>query len=156
MAERGVSALTSLPLAAASTLARAVRREGRRLPLVGPSLEQAVGDKVVLVTGASSGIGRATALKVGGAGGTVLLVARRADKLHEAVALVTRHGGTAQAYPCDLTDEDDIDRMIDEVLAEHDGVDVLVNNAGKSIRRSVERSYDRMHDFRRTMELNYF
>src|SRR5205085_4187104 len=109
MAERGVSALTSLPLAAASTLARALRREGRRLPLVGPSLEQAVRDKVVLVTGASSGIGRATALKLGEAGGTVLLVARRADRLEEAARLVARHGGTAHVHACDLADEADID-----------------------------------------------
>ena len=156
MAEGRRASLTSLPLAAAGTLARAVRREGRRLPFVGPSLEQAVEGKIVLVTGASSGIGRATALKVGESGGTVLLVARRAEKLEEAARLVTRHGGSAHVHACDLSDEADIDRMTDEVLAEHDHVDILVNNAGRSIRRSIERSYDRMHDYRRTMELNYF
>jgi NADPH:quinone reductase-like Zn-dependent oxidoreductase len=75
--------LATLPLAAAGTLARAVRRTGRRLPVLAPSLEQAVDGKVVLVTGASSGIGRATALKIGEAGGEVLLVARRAEKLDE-------------------------------------------------------------------------
>src|SRR5204862_6837218 len=69
---------------------------------------------------------------------------------------IERAGGAADAHPCDLADEADIDRMVDEVLAEYDGVDVLINNAGRSIRRSIERSYDRMHDFRRTMELNYF
>jgi NAD(P)-dependent dehydrogenase (short-subunit alcohol dehydrogenase family) len=154
---RGVgAALTSLPLSAAGTLARAVRRTGRRLPLLAPSLEQSVGGKVVLVTGASSGIGRATAAKIGGAGGTVLLVARRADKLEEVAREIERAGGAAHVYRCDLADEADIDRMVDEVLARHGGVDVLINNAGRSIRRSIERSYDRMHDFRRTMELNYF
>jgi NAD(P)-dependent dehydrogenase (short-subunit alcohol dehydrogenase family) len=148
--------LTSLPLAAAGTLARAVRRGGRRLPLLGPSLEQAVRGKVVLVTGASSGIGRATALKIGAAGGTVLLVARRAEKLEAARREIERAGGAAHVHACDLADEADIDRMVDEVLERHGQVDVLINNAGRSIRRSIGRSYDRMHDFRRTMELNYF
>jgi len=156
VAESRASQLTSLPLAAAGTLARAVRRGGRRLPLLGPSLEQAVRGKVVLVTGASSGIGRATALKIGAAGGTVLLVARRAEKLEEARREIERAGGAAHAHTCDLADEADIDGMVDEVLEHHDRVDVLINNAGRSIRRSIERSYDRMHDFRRTMELNYF
>ncbi|MDX6674575.1 MAG: hypothetical protein QOH11_1993 [Solirubrobacteraceae bacterium] len=156
MAESRASQLTSLPLAAAGTLARAVRRGGRRLPLLGPSLEQAVRGKVVLVTGASSGIGRATALKIGAAGGTVLLVARRAEKLEEARREIDRAGGAAYVHACDLADEADIDRMVDEVLEGHGQVDVLINNAGRSIRRSIGRSYDRMHDFRRTMELNYF
>jgi NAD(P)-dependent dehydrogenase (short-subunit alcohol dehydrogenase family) len=156
VAESRASQLTSLPLAAAGTLARAVRRGGRRLPLLGPSLEQSVRGKVVLVTGASSGIGRATALKIGAAGATVLLVARRAEKLEEARRAIERAGGAAQVHACDLADEADIDRMVDEVLERHGQVDVLINNAGRSIRRSVERSYDRMHDFRRTMELNYF
>jgi short-subunit dehydrogenase len=156
VAESRASQLTSLPLAAAGTLARAVRRGGRRLPLLGPSLEQAVGERVVLVTGASSGIGRATAFKIGLAGGIVLLVARRAEKLEEARREIERAGGVAHVHACDLADEADIDRMVDEVLERHGRVDVLINNAGRSIRRSVERSYDRMHDYRRTMELNYF
>jgi short-subunit dehydrogenase len=156
MAEGRGASLTSLPLAAASTLARAVRRGGRRLPLIGPSLEQAVEGKVVVVTGASSGIGRATAVKLGAAGASVLLVARRADKLAEVRSRIERDDGEAHVHACDLADEADIDRMVDEVLAQHDGVDILINNAGRSIRRSIERSYDRMHDFRRTMELNYF
>jgi NAD(P)-dependent dehydrogenase (short-subunit alcohol dehydrogenase family) len=156
VAESRAVQLTSLPLAAAGTLARAIRRGGRRLPLLGPSLEQAVGGKVVLVTGASSGIGRATACKIGGAGGTVLLVARRAEKLEEARREIEDAGGVAHVHTCDLADEADIDRMVDEVLDQHGRVDVLINNAGRSIRRSIGRSYDRMHDFRRTMELNYF
>lgn len=156
MAESRASQLTSLPLAAAGTLARAVRRGGRRLPLLGPSLEQAVGERVVLVTGASSGIGRATAFKIGTAGGIVLLVARRAEKLEDARREIEGAGGVGHVHPCDLADEADIDRMVDEVLERHGRVDVLINNAGRSIRRSVERSYDRMHDYRRTMELNYF
>jgi short-subunit dehydrogenase len=148
--------LATLPLAAAGTLARAVRRTGRRLPVLAPSLEQAVRGKVVLVTGASSGIGRATALKIGEAGGEMLLVARRAEKLDEVARQIEEDGGLAHVHPCDLSDEADIERMIDDVLERHGEVDILINNAGRSIRRSVERSYDRMHDFRRTMELNYF
>jgi NAD(P)-dependent dehydrogenase (short-subunit alcohol dehydrogenase family) len=120
------------------------------------SLEQAVRGRVVLVTGASSGIGRSAALKIADAGGTVLLVARTPEKLDDARELIERRGGTAHVHRCDLSDMDDVDRMADEVLAQHDHVDVLVNNAGRSIRRSIALSYDRFHDFERTMQLNYF
>jgi NAD(P)-dependent dehydrogenase (short-subunit alcohol dehydrogenase family) len=156
MADRPVRHAPKLLGAAAGTLARAVRRTGRRLPLLKPSLEEAIEGRTVLITGASSGIGRAAALKLGAAGATVLLVARSADKLGETRDEIEAGGGTASVHPCDLTDEADINRMADEVIAEHGGVDVLVNNAGRSIRRSIELSYDRPHDFRRTMELNYF
>jgi NAD(P)-dependent dehydrogenase (short-subunit alcohol dehydrogenase family) len=120
------------------------------------SLAGAVRDRVVMITGASSGIGRAAALRIGEAGGTVVLVARTREKLEETRAQIEEVGGTAHVHPADLSDADDIDRMAEEVLAEHGRVDILVNNAGKSIRRSVELSYDRFHDFQRTMQLNYF
>jgi|GEM_PF-11985 len=120
------------------------------------SLEASVRGRVVLVTGASSGIGRSAALKIADAGGTVLLVARTPEKLEEAQKLIQRRGGVAHTHPCDLSDQDDIDRMADEVLAEHGHVDILVNNAGRSIRRSVALSYDRFHDFERTIQLNYY
>jgi short-subunit dehydrogenase len=110
----------------------------------------------VLITGASSGIGKAAALKIGEAGGTVLLVARTEDKLNETKGEIEQRSGTAHVHPCDLSDADDIDRMAKEVLEQHGRVDVLVNNAGRSIRRSVGRSYDRFHDYQRTMQLNYF
>src|SRR5581483_9187478 len=106
--------------------------------------------------GASSGIGKATALKVGKAGGTVLLVARTREKLEEVGDEIEQLGGTAYVHPCDLSNPDDIDRMAAEVLEQHDGVDILINNAGKSIRRSVSRAYERFHDYQRTMQLNYF
>ena len=122
----------------------------------GASLDAAVRGRVALVTGASSGIGRAAAIKIADAGGVVLLVSRTREKLEEAQSQIEERGGTAYVHPCDLSDPDDIDRMADEVLAEHDHVDVLVNNAGKSIRRSVALSYDRFHDYQRTMQLNYF
>jgi NAD(P)-dependent dehydrogenase (short-subunit alcohol dehydrogenase family) len=120
------------------------------------SLAGAIKGKKILITGASSGIGHETALKVGEAGGEVLLVSRTREKLDEVATQVEERGGTAHVHPCDLSDLDDIDRLAQEVLREHGGIDVLVNNAGRSIRRSVARSYDRFHDFERTMQLNYF
>jgi NAD(P)-dependent dehydrogenase (short-subunit alcohol dehydrogenase family) len=120
------------------------------------SLAGAIKGRKVLITGASSGIGLETALKIGDAGGEVLLVSRTREKLEEVAGRVEERGGTAHVHPCDLSDLDDIDRLAEEVLREHGGIDVLVNNAGRSIRRSVARSYDRFHDFERTMQLNYF
>jgi NAD(P)-dependent dehydrogenase (short-subunit alcohol dehydrogenase family) len=119
------------------------------------SFEGAVDGRRVLITGASSGIGRATALKIAAAGGIPLLVARSEDKLAEVVAEIEQAGGTAHAYSCDLSDTDAIERLVERVMAEHPAVDVLVNNAGRSIRRSIALSYDRFHDFERTIRLNY-
>ena len=120
------------------------------------SLAGAIKGKKILITGASSGIGLDTALRVGDAGGEVLLVSRTREKLEEVATQVEERGGRAHVHPCDLSDLDDIDRLAQEVIEEHGGIDVLVNNAGRSIRRSVARSYDRFHDFERTMQLNYF
>jgi NAD(P)-dependent dehydrogenase (short-subunit alcohol dehydrogenase family) len=119
------------------------------------SLEKSVRGRVVMVTGASSGIGKSAALKIADAGGTVLLVARTPEKLEATKEQIEAGGGVAHIHRCDLSDPDDIDRMADEVLDEHGHVDILVNNAGRSIRRSVALSYDRPHDFERTIELNY-
>jgi short-subunit dehydrogenase len=140
--------------------AQTVRAFGQRIPGAGGvlarSLHDAVKDRNVMITGASSGIGKAAALEVGRAKGTVLLVARSADKLEEVGREVEALGGKAYVHRADLTDFDDIDRMANEALEMHGSVDVLVNNAGKSIRRSVSRAYDRFHDYQRTMQLNYF
>ena len=130
-------------------------RFGRRLQ-GNASLEKEVSGKVVLVTGASSGIGKSAAMKVADAGGIVLLVARTPEKLEETRDQITDGGGIAYIHRCDLSDLDDIDRMAAEVLEQHGAVDVLINNAGRSIRRSIALSYDRFHDFERTMQLNYF
>jgi NAD(P)-dependent dehydrogenase (short-subunit alcohol dehydrogenase family) len=130
-------------------------RLGRRLQ-GSVSLEKAVRGRVVVVTGASSGIGKSAALKIADAGGIVLLVARTPEKLEATKEQIEAGGGTAHIHRCDLSDMDDIDRMADEVLSQHGHVDILVNNAGRSIRRSVALSYDRFHDFERTMQLNYF
>ncbi|HEU5106850.1 MAG TPA: SDR family oxidoreductase [Solirubrobacterales bacterium] len=119
------------------------------------SLSGAVRGKVILITGASSGIGKATAVKVADAGATVLLVARSLDKLEETKEEIVAGGGTAHIHQCDLSDIEDIERMAEEVLTYHGHVDILVNNAGRSIRRSIALSYDRYHDFERTIQLNY-
>lgn len=119
-------------------------------------LPEAVRGRVIMITGASSGIGAATALAVGEAGATVLLVARSADKLSAIADAIRESGGRAMSYPCDLSDLDAIDALVSQVLAEHGRVDILVNNAGRSIRRSLALSYERFHDFERTMQLNYF
>ena len=119
------------------------------------SFGAAVNGKTVLITGASSGIGRATALKVAAAGGIPLLVARTQEKLDEVRAEIERSGGTAYAYSADLSDYDSIDALVQSVFGDHPAVDMLVNNAGRSIRRSVALSYDRFHDYERTVRLNY-
>ncbi|NLT07139.1 MAG: SDR family oxidoreductase [Solirubrobacterales bacterium] len=120
------------------------------------SLAGAVGGQRVVITGASSGIGLETAMRAGEAGAEVILVARTREKLEEVAERIRAAGGTAHVHSADLSDLDDIDRLAGEILDAHGGVDVLVNNAGRSIRRSVARSYDRFHDYERTMRLNYF
>jgi NAD(P)-dependent dehydrogenase (short-subunit alcohol dehydrogenase family) len=119
------------------------------------SFEGAVNGRRVLITGASSGIGLAAAHKIAAAGGIPILVARSMDKLEAAKAEIERAGGTAHIYSCDLSDYDAIDRLVEEVFSDHPSIDVLINNAGRSIRRSVSLSYDRFHDFERTVRLNY-
>jgi short-subunit dehydrogenase len=124
--------------------------------LRGGSLEDAVRDRIALITGASSGIGQMTAERIGAAGGEVVLVARGREKLEQTADVVESAGGRAHVYPCDLTDLDAIGTMAEQVQSDLGRVDILVNNAGRSIRRSLELSYDRMHDYQRTMQLNYF
>jgi short-subunit dehydrogenase len=120
------------------------------------TLSAAVRGKVVLITGASSGIGKATAVKVADAGATVLLVARSVDKLEETKREIETGGGVAHIHRCDMSDMEDVERMAEEVLGYHGQVDILVNNAGRSIRRSVKLAYERFHDYERTMQINYF
>ena len=115
-----------------------------------------VAGKVVLITGGSSGIGKASAIKVAEAGAKVIIVARGQKELDETRDAIVAAGGKCWAYTCDLTDLSSCDALVAKVLAEHRHVDILVNNAGRSIRRSVELSYDRFHDYERTMQLNYF
>lgn len=130
-----------------------LRRLAGRLP--GVELASPLAGRTVLVTGASSGIGEATARAVAARGARVVLVARRKTELDRVSGDIERAGGTASAYACDLTDGPSVDAMVAAVIRDHGGVDMLVNNAGRSIRRSLALSYDRLHDVERTVALNY-
>jgi NAD(P)-dependent dehydrogenase (short-subunit alcohol dehydrogenase family) len=118
-------------------------------------LTAAVRDKVILVTGSSYGIGEATARRLASSGATVLLVARTEDQLQVVADEIRSDGGSAYVYPADLADPAAVEELVRTVLAEHGRVDVLVSNAGKSIRRSVADTYQRFHDIERTNAINY-
>ncbi len=120
------------------------------------SLNGRVRGKRVLITGGSAGIGRAAALKIAAAGAEVIIVARKQEELDSVRAEIEGAGGICHCYTADIAELDQCDRLVASVLAEHGPLDVLINNAGRSIRRSVALSYDRFHDFERTMQLNYF
>jgi NAD(P)-dependent dehydrogenase (short-subunit alcohol dehydrogenase family) len=120
------------------------------------TLKGKVRNKVVVITGGSSGIGLSTAKRVAEAGAVTVIVARGKEELFKARDEMKAAGGKVFAYTADLSDMADCDRLVEKILKEHGHVDVLINNAGRSIRRSIELSYDRFHDFERTMQLNYF
>jgi NAD(P)-dependent dehydrogenase (short-subunit alcohol dehydrogenase family) len=120
------------------------------------SLSGALKGKVVMITGGGAGIGKAAALKIAAAGARLIVADRDEERLREIKAEVESAGGTIMVHLCDLTNFEQCDEMVKRILDEHGGVDILVNNAGRSIRRSIEHSFDRFHDFERTMRLNYF
>lgn len=120
------------------------------------SLEGKVRDKVIMITGGTSGIGKAAALKIAAAKGKVVVVARGQQELDDTKKEIEGLGGVCYTYSADLTDEKSCNDLVAAVTKDHGGVDILINNAGRSIRRSIALSYDRFHDFTRTMELNYF
>ncbi|MGA8329424.1 MAG: SDR family NAD(P)-dependent oxidoreductase [Mycobacterium sp.] len=159
-----LTGLVEKPFAAMSHLVNTPNSAGRYRPFYlrnlldavqGRSLQEAVEGTITLITGGSSGIGEAAAKKIAEAGGEVVLVARTPENLEKVADDIRAGGGTAHVYPCDLTDMDAIATMADKVLDELGGVDMLINNAGRSIRRSLALSYDRIHDYQRTMQLNY-
>ncbi|HEY0065494.1 MAG TPA: SDR family oxidoreductase, partial [Telluria sp.] len=120
------------------------------------TLRGTVAGKVVLITGGSSGIGLAAAHKIAEAGAVTIICGRDEDKLAEAKKEINDRGFDCITYQADVADMADCDRFVQVLLENHGKVDVLVNNAGRSIRRAIESSYDRFHDFERTMQLNYF
>ena len=115
-----------------------------------------VKNKIVLITGASSGIGYTTAKRLARAGAHVVLVARTLETLLEVQKEIETEGGIATVFPCDLNDMDSIDQVSGDILAQFDHIDILINNAGRSIRRAVHESIHRFHDFERTIQLNYY
>lgn len=118
-------------------------------------LRRAVSGKTVLVTGASYGIGEATARRMAAAGATVLVVARSAERLDDVASAINAGGGRAVAYPTDLTDEAGVAELTKRITETHGALDIVVSNAGKSLRRSLHDQYDRPHDFERTIAINY-
>lgn len=142
--------LFSLPLLQTprARVARTIRAvTGGPSPLAG---------RTVLITGASSGIGEATSYAAARRGAHVLLAARRAEELERVRRTIEQGGGRASTYLVDMADGDSIDALVEQLLAELGAVDYLVNNAGRSIRRSLELTHDRFHDFERMMAVNYF
>ncbi|MFI7588275.1 SDR family NAD(P)-dependent oxidoreductase [Spongisporangium articulatum] len=118
-------------------------------------LREAVTGRTVLITGASSGIGEATARRLARAGAHVVLVARRADLLDALASQLRQDGGSVATYPADLTEPEQVAELLKQLAEQQPPVDVFVNNAGRSIRRPVEEAYDRLHDYTRTMAINY-
>ncbi|WP_205875791.1 SDR family NAD(P)-dependent oxidoreductase [Mycobacterium camsae] len=118
-------------------------------------LRDAVAGRTVLVTGASYGIGEAAARKLAAAGATVLIVARSADRLEDVAASINTGGGRAVVYPTDLSDEAAVSVLTKQINENHGPLDIIVSNAGKSLRRSLHEQYDRPHDFQRTIDVNY-
>jgi len=123
------------------------RRDDPAGPLVG---------KHVIITGASSGIGRASAIAVAERGGCVFALARNAEALDGLIAEIRAAGGQAYAFTCDVTDSTSVEHTVKDILGQFGHVDYLVNNAGRSIRRSISASTDRLHDYERVMAVNYF
>ena len=123
------------------------RRDDPAGPLVG---------KHVIITGASSGIGRASAIAVAERGATVFALARNGEALDDLIAEIRAAGGEAHAFTCDVTDGTSVEHTVKDILGRFDHVDYLVNNAGRSIRRSISASTDRLHDYERVMAVNYF
>ncbi len=120
------------------------------------SLRGRVAGKVVIITGGSTGIGKAAALRIAEAGAVTIIVARDPVKLAAARDEAAARGLTLVTYPADITDASQCAALVDKIQAEHGGVDILVNNAGRSIRRGIEHAFDRLHDYERTMQVNYF
>jgi NAD(P)-dependent dehydrogenase (short-subunit alcohol dehydrogenase family) len=124
--------------------------------MIDRTLKGQVRNKVVLITGGSSGIGLATARKVAATGATTIIVARDPEKLAAAKKEIEVRGASVVAYSADVSDANQCAELVRKIEDNHGGVDILVNNAGRSIRRAIENSFDRYHDFERTMSVNYY
>ncbi|MGL4306166.1 MAG: SDR family NAD(P)-dependent oxidoreductase [Mycobacteriaceae bacterium] len=156
------AASISTNIAARAALELDLPRQLRRVTRLGTgtsfntALQKATSGKRILVTGASSGIGREVSMRLIDSGAKVLAVARRADKLEELVQYAQNSPGSVHIYPCDLSDKNQISQLTKKILSEHAGTDILINNAGKSIRRTLTETADRLHDYERVMQINFF
>jgi len=121
-----------------------------------PRLAEAVSGKTVLITGGSAGIGRATALRLASAGARLVIVGRDEQKLASTATEIAALGGQVNIQACDITDAGACERLVAHLLAADAHVDILINNAGHSIRRAIDHTYDRFHDYERLMRVNYF
>lgn len=121
-----------------------------------PNLKKVVDNQVVVITGGSSGIGLATAKVVAAAGAKTILISRTKESLLAAKDEIVGQGGSVSTYQADISDIDVLPGLIEQIQDEHGSIDILINNAGRSIRRSIASTYDRFHDIERTMKLNYF
>ncbi len=123
------------------------------------TLKGNIAGKIVVITGAGTGIGKASALRLAEAGAKVVICGRTLETLDEVkkeIEEIEEIAGECHTYTCDISSLESCDEFIAKVIEDHGQVDVLINNAGRSIRRAVEHSYDRFHDFERTMQLNFF
>ncbi|MGO9392418.1 SDR family oxidoreductase [Rhodoblastus sp.] len=120
------------------------------------SLKGKVAGKVIVVTGGSAGIGKATAFKIAEAGARTIIVARDKARLDATCEEAAQRGLALSPYEADIADPDQCEALVQQLVGDHGGVDILINNAGHSIRRGIETSYDRFHDYERLMQLNYF
>ncbi|HWL25469.1 MAG TPA: SDR family NAD(P)-dependent oxidoreductase [Ureibacillus sp.] len=112
--------------------------------------------KTILITGASSGIGEQLTYVLGDFHCHLILVARRGEKLSEVKKAVERKCATVSIFPTDLRNQDEMKELINYLLSLPHGLDIVISNAGLSIKRSIYDSLDRFHDFSRTMAINYF
>ncbi|MFA5507135.1 MAG: SDR family NAD(P)-dependent oxidoreductase [Vulcanimicrobiota bacterium] len=119
------------------------------------ALRARVLDKTVVVTGASYGIGEALAIHLALAGAKVALTARSEEPLRELRKRILQAGGEADVFPLDLREPESVDTAAGAIESRYGTPDIVIHNAGKSIRRSLLKSLDRPHDFERTIGVNY-
>jgi NAD(P)-dependent dehydrogenase (short-subunit alcohol dehydrogenase family) len=120
------------------------------------TLRGAVQGRICVISGGTSGIGLATAERLADAGAILVIGARKRERLAEVTKQLQERGAEVYSYRCDFAEMEDTDNFVKTVLENHGHVDYLINNAGRSIRRSLNLSFDRFHDFERTMQLNFF
>lgn len=119
-------------------------------------LKESLEGKVVLITGASSGIGEQLAYELADINCHLILVARRDEKLAAIKIEIEKKSARVSIYPADLRNKEEMDGLLTFIHDLPNGLDIVVSNAGLSIKRSIPDSLDRYHDFTRTMAINYF